>query len=452
MSSLFAALGVAVSGLNAQSQSIGNISDNLANAETTGYKNIGTNFSSLVTASSSTSNSPGGVSATPSYQNAVQGNITTTETTTNLAISGQGFFVVTTATQNASGQTEFTGSTLYTRSGDFTMNTSGYMVNGAGYYLEGYTITDGIVNTASVTPIQISALLDNPEPTTTITYSANLPANATNYTSSASTVDVYDTLGSTHETSVVWETTSTTGVWEATVTVEDGGGTGVDYVATYEVTFGTDGTITTLEGLNCYYSDAPSTSLGVPVASSGSTGDSATVSIGDSTGETDALIFPGAAGQSITLDFGTFGEATGLTQYSSSSSTVSVSSISQDGLGEGSYSSIGIDTDGIVSINYTNGSIRKIYQIPLATFNSPDNLQRNTGNVYTATLASGTANLHLAGTNGSGTIASGSLEDSTVDIASEFTTMIQSQQVYSANAKMVTTVNSMLNTIMQAVQ
>ena len=144
--------------------------------------------------------------------------------------------------------------------------------------------------------------------------------------------------------------------------------------------------------------------------------------------------------------------ATGLTQYANASSTVSVTSISQDGLGEGSYSSIGIDKDGIVSINYTNGSTRKIYQIPIATFNSPDNLQRSSGGVYTATLASGTANLHLAGTNGSGTISSGSLEASTVDIASEFTTMIQSQQIYSANAKIVSSVNSMLSTIIQAVQ
>jgi len=85
-------------------------------------------------------------------------------------------------------------------------------------------------------------------------------------------------------------------------------------------------------------------------------------------------------------------------------------------------------------------------------FNSPDNLQRVSGGVYSATLASGSANLHLAGTNGSGTISSSSLEASDVDIADEFTTMIQSQQVYSANAKVVTTVDNMLNTIIQAIQ
>jgi flagellar hook protein FlgE len=166
----------------------------------------------------------------------------------------------------------------------------------------------------------------------------------------------------------------------------------------------------------------------------------------------NGLTFAGTAPQNIDFNLGTLNAATGVTQYASSGSTVSVSSISQDGLGEGSYSSIGIDDNGVVSINYTNGSTRKIYQIPIAQFNSPDNLQRGTGGVYTATLASGSANLHLAGTNGAGTISSSSLESSDVDIANEFTTMIQSQQAYSANAKVVTTVNSMLNTIIQAVQ
>lgn len=130
MSSLFAALGVAVSGLSAQSQSIGNISDNLANAETTGYKSIGTSFSAMVTVSSATNNSPGGVTATPQYENDVQGNIIATSTTSNLAISGQGFFAVTSASQDASGATVFNGTRYYTRDGNFALNKDGYMVNG----------------------------------------------------------------------------------------------------------------------------------------------------------------------------------------------------------------------------------------------------------------------------------------------------------------------------------
>ncbi|MFA4994262.1 MAG: flagellar hook-basal body complex protein [Bdellovibrionales bacterium] len=460
--SLFGALNVAVSGLNAQSQCIGNIADNLSNAQTTGFKCIGTTFSDLVTASSATSNSPGGVRATPSYQNDVQGNIGSTATTTNLAISGTGYFTVTTATQDATGQTIFTGSNYYSRAGDFTLNKEGYMVNSSGYFLQGYTITGSAVDTSGVSPILISSLLDNPEASTTITYVGNLPAGVTDYTSAASTVDVYDALGSTHQTSITWETTATTNVWLATVTVDAGGDIiapdTYNYIATFEVAFNSSspaGTIQTITGISSGYyvstddTHALTTDLGVPEVSTDTAGQPAIVYLGGAAGD---LHFPGAGTQTINFNLGNYSVATGLTQYANSTSTVSVSSISQDGLGEGSFSSISIDKDGIVSINYTNGSVRKIYQIPLAAFNSPDNLQRGSGGVYNATIASGPANLHLAGTNGTGTIASGSLEASTVDIASEFTTMIQSQQVYSANAKMVSAVNSMLSTIIQAVQ
>jgi flagellar hook protein FlgE len=193
MSSLFAALGVSVAGLSAQSQALGNISDDLANSQTTGFKNIGTSFADLVTASSATDNSPGGVTATPQYQNDVQGTIASSTTSTNLAISGQGFFQVESATQTAEGTTAFTGSTYYTRQGDFTENKDGYLVNSSGFYLEGYPISSsGTVDSSSTQPIQISSLLDNPVPTTQVTYAANLPASATagGYTSTASTIEV----------------------------------------------------------------------------------------------------------------------------------------------------------------------------------------------------------------------------------------------------------------------
>jgi flagellar hook protein FlgE len=463
MSSLFAAMGVAVSGLSAQSQTIGNISDNLANAQTTGYKTIGTSFSSMVTASSATNNSPGGVSATPSYHNDVQGNIASSETTTNLAISGQGFFNVTTMEQDENGQAQPTESQFYTRDGSFTLNNQGYMVNSAGYYLEGYVVSGNSVGD-ELAPIQISSMLGDPQPSTTLTYVANLPAGATDYTSSASTINVYDSLGATHQTSIVWETTDTINVWEARVTVEGGGGSDglggyLDYQATFNVTFNTDaptGTIQSITGLTSGYYDSTGaflTDLGVPAATPAEPGEAAIISLGGVDGSTSSnLIFAGAAAQTISLNFGNYNEATGLTQYANASSSVAVSSISQDGLPQGSFSSISIDSDGIISINYTNGSTRKIYEIPVALFNSPDSLQRVSGGVYTATLASGAAQLHAAGTNGTGDISSSALESSTVDIASEFTTMIQSQQVYSANAKVVSTVNSMLTTIIQAVQ
>ncbi|MDE1900409.1 MAG: flagellar hook protein FlgE [Alphaproteobacteria bacterium] len=442
MGSLFAALGVSVAGLSAQSEAIGNISDNLSNSQTTGFKAIGTAFNDLVTASSATNNSPGGVTATPSYQNDVQGTITSTTTTTNLAISGGGFFPVETAVQTASGATQLTGDQYYTRAGDFTLNSDGYMVNSAGYYLEGYSVdsSTGVVNSSSLSAVQVSSLLDNPVATTTVNYAANLPAGATagTFTSSASTVNVYDALGNTHAMSLTWTKTGTN-QWSVQVSVADGLGTGTPYTATVPVTFGTNGEIET----GGIAADTASGASGTYAVDSGST----------EAGVNFNLSFPGAAAQTIDLNLGNYNAATGITQYASSGSStdVSVSSITQNGLGEGSYSSLSIDSSGIVSINYTNGTVRQIYQIPIATFNSPDSLQRVSGSAYQATLASGTANLHTAGSYGAGTITSSSLESSTVDISTEFTDMIQSQQVYAANAKVVTTVNQMLQTIIQAV-
>jgi flagellar hook protein FlgE len=235
MSSLFAALGVSVSGLDAQSQAIGNISDNLANAQTTGFKTIGTEFEDLVTASSATDNSPGGVRASPQYQNDVQGTIASTSTTTNLAISGQGFFPVEAAVQTSTGTTEFTDN-YYTRQGDFTQNKDGYLVNSSGYYLLGYPIApDGTVNAATTQPIQISSLLDNPVASSTVTYAANLPASAaTGYSSTASTIEIYDALGNTHQMSLTWVKDNTNS-WSVTVDVAGGGTNGADFTATIPV-------------------------------------------------------------------------------------------------------------------------------------------------------------------------------------------------------------------------
>ncbi|MCL2473821.1 MAG: flagellar hook protein FlgE [Alphaproteobacteria bacterium] len=445
--SLFSALGVAVTGLNAQSQSIGNISDNLANAQTTGFKTISTYFSDIVTVSNAVRNNPGGVRAAPHYHNALQGTIASTDTITNLAISGDGYFCVTSARVDTAGKILFDGAAYYTRAGDFIIDKDGFMVNSSGYYLLGYKITDGITNTASTEPIQISALLDNPEATVNVNYVANLPAGQTaDYQSTPSTVTIYDALGATHQVSIVWAPDNDgatppnviINTWVATVTVQDGLGLGTDFTTNFTVKFhegpsvtgGPAGTIESITG---------------PGAATGGIGDPAFVTL-------PGLTFPGAGSQDISLNLGHFGVATGLTQFANASETVSVTSISQDGLGEGSYSGIEIDSLGIISIHYTNGSVRKIYQIPVATFNSPDNLQRHSGGIYTATINSGSANLRTPGSNGSGLVISSSLEASTVDIATEFTKMIMAQQVYSANAKVVTVTNDMLGTIMQAVR
>jgi flagellar hook protein FlgE len=445
MSSLFGALTVAVGGLTAQSDSIGNISDDLSNAQTTGFKSIGTEFESLVTDSSASVNDPGGVRATPLYQNDVQGNLVQSSTSTNLAITGQGFFPVEAAVTNADGSTTFTGNTLFTRQGDFTIDKNGFLVNGSGYYLLGYNVDqNGTVDASTTQPIQISALLNNPVSTTSVTYNANLPSNAeNNFVSSPSTIQVYDGLGNTHDASFTWTKTGTD-TWSLAVDVAGGktaGSTSSDYTTTIPFTFNSNSNTGTIQKISSGNGSSNDYSV---IDNSHAAADLAQVSF--------ALTFPGSAAQTVTLNFGDYNAADGVTQFSDTNSAVSVTSFQQNGLPRGSFSSLSIDQNGFVSLNYNNGSSRIIDQIPIVQFFAQDQLQRVSGGAYEATLASGSPRYSAAGTVGAGTIVGGSLEASNVDIATEFTDMIQAQQIYSANAKTITTVDNMLNTIINTIQ
>ena len=139
--SLFGALNTAVSGLSAQSAAFGNISDNVANSQTTGYKAVNTSFIDYLTTSTATDNEPGSVSARPDYTNTVQGTITQSSDPLAMAISGQGFFAVSEAAgTSVTGQPEFSSQTYYTQAGDFQLNDNSYLVNGAGQYLQGWTV------------------------------------------------------------------------------------------------------------------------------------------------------------------------------------------------------------------------------------------------------------------------------------------------------------------------
>ena len=178
--SILGAMFTAVSGVNAQSRSLGHISDNIANSQTTGYKRVETRFETLITVSNQNLHSPGGVIASPYFANGVQGNITQTQNNTNLAVTGNGFFVVSRASNQTATDTTFDALRYYTRAGDFEVNRDGYLVNNGNYYLNGWEVDPetGIPNTSVVSPIQISQVIDEPTPTEEIEFVGNLPANA----------------------------------------------------------------------------------------------------------------------------------------------------------------------------------------------------------------------------------------------------------------------------------
>ena len=206
--SLFGAMNTAISGLNAQSNAFGNISDNVANTQTIGYKRVDTSFIDYLTTSNASVNDPGSVVARPDYVNNVQGTVTQSDNPLGLAIAGQGFFAVSQKTGEANNLPTFNPQQYYTRAGDFQMDKNGYLVNSANEALNGWPVyRNGVVNQNTLAPIQVTQTVYNPVATSTVTLSANLPATpdtGTTTTPISSNIDVYDALGTVHTVTLNW--------------------------------------------------------------------------------------------------------------------------------------------------------------------------------------------------------------------------------------------------------
>jgi flagellar hook protein FlgE len=426
--SLSGALSSAISGLAAQSTALSMISDNISNADTTGYKTTSALFDDLVTASSSaTAYSSGGVTVSGRANITQQGLLATTTTATNVAIQGTGFFAVTDALSN--------GTTYYTRNGAFTTDSSGYLVNN-GYYLEGWRTDSsgnivGSESASNLEPVNTEVAATSASASTKTTFDLNLPADATDNTSATSTptsgstftssMTVYDSLGNPASIEVTWTKSSTTNQWSATFadptsTSDTSTTTGtITSGSPVTLTFGTDGTLSST-------SPSPAT-LGV--------------SWND-----------GASASTITLDMSS------ITQKASGETTpsVDVTSINSDGYAYGTLSSISVGKNGMVDATYSNGQTIPIYQLAVATFTAPDSLSAHSDGIYSATVDSGTATLQTSGINGAGTIYGSELESSTTDTSGQFSNMISAQQAYSAASQVITTVDKMYDTLISAMR
>ena len=426
--SLFGAMSTAISGLSAQSSAFSNISDNVANSQTVGFKRIDTSFVDYLTTSTASVNDSGAVVARPDYVNTVQGTISQTDNPLGLAIAGQGFFPVSQQTGEVSGQPTFSPQQSYTRAGDFTMNKTGYVVNSAGDFLNGWAVdpTTGAVNRNAMAPIQISQTEFNPVASTQVTLSANLPATPAPSTPISSQIQVYDGLGTAHTVSLNWTQTGAND-WTVSVNVPDD--TGGAARGTAEVVFGAtsgnpvpDGTVGDVKG-----------GTGSVTTAGYSAGGAANLSFTDDFG---------SGPQTIQLNLGTYGKTDGVTQYAGTQ--YSLRGLTQNGVPPGSFSSVSTQSNGDLVANYDNGQSRVIARVPVVTFNNPDALQRQDGQSFTATVDSGTPLAEDPNTNGAGNLVTGSIESSNVDIASEFSKLIVAQRAYSANTKMVTTADDML--------
>ncbi len=430
--SLFGAMNSAISGLAAQSDAFGNISDNVANSQTVGFKRVDTHFVDYLTTSSAITNDPGAVVARPDYVNNVQGTVTQTDGSLNLAVAGSGLFAVSQQTGVLNGVPTFNPQQYYTRAGDFALNKDGYIVNSAGQFLNGWLAnqTTGAVSQNQIVPIQIAQTVLNPVATGNVVLSANLPATPTAGTGTpaspiSSDITVYDALGTAHTVSLGWVQNAAND-WTVSISAPDAA---TPAIGSANVQFG---------------------------ATSGSPVPAGTV--GQIGGVTGAVTSPGyaagtAAVMDLTMDFGTgaqtiqlslglYGGSTGVTQYAGTA--YNLQGLTQDGVPPGSYSGVTAQANGNIIINYNNGQTRTIAQVPLILFNNPNALQRQNGQSFTATIASGTPLAEPASINGAGNLVTSSVESSNVDIASEFSKLIVAQRAYSANTKVVTTSDDML--------
>ena len=426
--SLFGALYTSVSGLSAQSAAFGNISDNVANSQTVGFKAVDTSFIDYLTTSTAQQNEPGAVITRPAYTNNVQGTITQSNDPLAMAITGQGFFAVSEQNGTVPGSTDptFSPQTYYTRAGDFQMDKNGYLVNSAGEYLQGWTVdpATGVANQSQLAPIQVTQTQFNPVATSAVSLSANLPTTAPAGTPVSSQVDVYDSLGNSHTVTLNW-TQLAPNDWTVTLTSPD---TAPTTIGSAEVQFGTNGVAAGTIG------SFGAVSGGVTAA--GFTANApANLTINTNFG---------SGAQTFSLNMGNFGQANGVTQFAGS--TYSLRNITQNGVPPGSFTSITMTASGNVVANYNNGQSETVAQVPVITFAAPDALQRQNGQAFTATTDSGNAIAQSAATNGAGGLVTGSVEGSNVDIATEFSKLIVAQQAYGANAKMLTTAQQLLQT------
>lgn len=447
--SIFNALVNAVTGMRAQSFALGNISSNIANSQTTGYKRVDTGFEDLVGNAPLRMQNGGSVSAFSRSTNSIAGTLTDTGVATHFGISGAGFVAVREKIDSNGGVPQFSGTNLYSRRGDFTIDRSGYLVNGAGHYLVGTALDPatgamigGVPNVVKVSAGRIPA-----EATTVVSFSGNLPttpqteayaaatANSDIWAAGAATPDEVTPTSDPNSASF-----SRNSIAGPTITMYDATGNPVDVRFRWAKTAEADGTST----WGLYVATGPA------ATTAGTSWTRATTATFDASGRMTAPT------QQVSMDLSALGLGaavaldltSGLTQFADSSGQAKVDRINQNGSAMGDFEGLYISDDARVMGRYSNGRTRAIAQIAIAQFNAPEMLQRAGGGAFEATVESGDP---LWTANGA-SVKSGALEGSNTDIAEEFSKMIVTQQAYSANTRVISTSQQMLQETLNVVR
>lgn len=468
-----------LSGLNAASKNLDVISNNVANANTVGFKSSQAQFADVY-ASSLAGSGAGqigiGTMVAAVAQQFTQGNITSTNNSLDLAISGGGFF-----------RLDNNGSITYSRNGQFQLDKDGYIVTSQGYRLTGFLPNaQGQVVATSPGPLQISTADLLPNATTTVTSGLNLnansgiisatfdPADSTTFNNSTS-LTVYDTLGNSHIASLYFAKTAAN-TWESYLTV-DGNQVPAAGTALTTLTFSTSGTILTpsapvtsasfnptppaislagssldVAGTTATVSSTAGLAVGATVTGGGfPAGTTITAIVNGTQFTTSAAGTSGATGVTLTVtNPASAAPQTIAFDFSATSqfgSTFGVNAMSQDGYTSGHLTSFSTSSDGMILGQYSNGQSQTLGQVALANFANAQGLQPLGNNNWAETSASGTPLVGSPGSASLGLLRSSAVEDSNVDLTAELVNMITAQRVYQANAQTVKTQDSVLQTL-----
>ncbi len=488
---------IPLSGLTADATALSAIANNLANQNTTGYKDTSVLFSDLFYQNLGTTGAGDPIQLGSGTQvgsmpsNFTQGSVTSTGVSTDVAIQGDGFFAV-----------QDGGITSYTRAGDFSVDANNFLVTSEGQQVLGYPAVNGVVNTSGgVGPLQLGAgTISPPSATTTASITTNLNASDPAGTQYSTPVTIYDSLGAAHTLTYTF-TQAGPNTWNYSLSIPPadlnsvGGVPPTGILATGTLTFNGNGVLigtgggagvpvykagntgngtVSGEGVNAgtvpqtfTLTATSATTFSVVGSVSGALG-TATVGTPFTSGQINLTINQGstawAAGDTITVPATALslanikaipitGFADGATNQTFSWNVLngktpllsqvaapdSTSSTQQNGNASGTLTSFTIGADGTITGSFTNGNTAALGQLALASFADEQGLENAGSTDYTQTLASGQAVVGVAGTGGRGTLSGGSLESSNVDIATEFANLIVAQRAFEANAKAVTT-------------
>lgn len=420
-------LNAGVAGLAANASRLATIADNIANSATYGYKRAEAEFSSLVIESGQGTYSAGGVRVTTQRVIDQPGALATTNNATDLAVRGRGFLPVTTESSLLSNTGDFP--LFLATTGSFRTDEDGFLRTTSGVTLMGWPADpDGTIPTFprdtgdGLVPVQINVNQFTSEPTTRIALGVNLPATETEFGASGDplelSVEYFDNLGTSQAVNIEFSPTvpgvpGASNTWTMTLTDSASGGAVVgEYEVIFDASRGSGGTITAVNTTTGGAYDPLTGDFSVNVS-----------------------------GGPIDINIGAVGTGTGLTQLSDS---FAPTSISKDGSPVGNLISVEVDANGFVRANFDIGITRTIYQIPLIDLPNPNGLIAQDNQTYRTSNDSGSFFLWDAADGPTGDVVGFALEESATDVAGELTQLIQTQRAYSSNAKVIQTVDEML--------